>query len=532
MSRSPLMSRLARTLRIAHLCERQGMSTEEGLARAAEAREKAALRPTRRQLLGGVAGAAGLAALGLPRGARAGQGASLDVGIVGAGLAGLTCADKLRAAGVTAKLYEANNRVGGRQFSLRNFFPGQVAELGGELVDNLHKTMIGYANEFGLTLEDMGKQPGDISYYFGGAHVPESVIVDEYRDLVAAMQADLHASTGVPTADYHNAADVALDSMSLEEYLVTRGAGPNIYKAIEESYESEYGLEIADQSCLNFLLFIHADKRSTFTPYGVYSDERYHIVQGSDAIAQGIAGRLAAGSLALNHRLIQVAKTASGRIQLTFKVGTQTVTVTHDAVVLAIPFSVLRGVSLHASLGLPPWKVQAIQQLGYGTNAKRMVGFNGPHWSMLGSNGSSYSDLVDHQCTWETNPSLATTTRAILTDYASGARGASVSQSKLQAETDRFVKALNLVYPGALAAATRVGGNYRAALQHWPSEPTTLGSYTCYTPGQFTTIAENEGKPVGNLLFAGEHANSFYVWQGFMEGAALSGIDAAAALLG
>jgi monoamine oxidase len=526
------MSRLARTLRIANLCERQGLSTREGMARVAEAAAKAAPRPTRRQVLSGMAGVAGLTAFGLPRGARAGQAQNIDVGIVGAGLAGLVCADQLRKAGITAKLYEANPRVGGRQFTLRNYFPGQVAELGGELVDNLHKTLIGYANEFGLTLEDMGKLPGDVFYHFDGAHVPESIIVDEYRDLVAAMRDDLQASTGVPTADYHNAGDVALDNMSLEEYLYTRGAGPAIYKAIEESYEAEYGLAIAQQSALNFLLFIHADSRSTFTPFGVYSDERYHIVEGSDAISQGIANRLAPGSLSLGHRLVQVAKTASGRIQLTFKIGNQTVTVTHDAVVLAIPFTVLRGVTLHASLGLPAWKTQAIQQLGYGTNAKRMVGFNGPHWAMLGSNGSSYSDLADHQATWETNPSLATSSNAILTDYASGARGASLSQSKLQAETHRFVQALDLVYPGALAAATKVGGNYRAVLQHWPSMPTSLGSYTCYTPGQFTTIAENEGKPVGNLFFAGEHANSFYVWQGFMEGAALSGIDAAAALLG
>ena len=76
-----------------------------------------------------------------------------------------------------------------------------------------------------------------------------------------------------------------------------------------------------------------------------------------------------------------------------------------------------------------------------------------------------------------------------------------------------------------------MNGNVLAHLEHWPSNPLTRGSYTCYTPGQFTTIAGHEGQPVGNLFFAGEHANSFYEWQGFMEGAALSGVDAAAAIL-
>jgi monoamine oxidase len=101
----------------------------------------------------------------------------------------------------------------------------------------------------------------------------------------------------------------------------------------------------------------------------------------------------------------------------------------------------------------------------------------------------------------------------------------------VQQEADRFVTALDRVFPGALANATRVGGNYLAHIEHWPSNPLALGSYTCYLPGQFTTIAGNEGKPIGNLFFAGEHANSFYDWQGFMEGAMLSGIDAANALL-
>jgi monoamine oxidase len=59
----------------------------------------------------------------------------------------------------------------------------------------------------------------------------------------------------------------------------------------------------------------------------------------------------------------------------------------------------------------------------------------------------------------------------------------------------------------------------------------TKGSYTCNHPGYFTTIADNEAKPIGNLYFAGEHTSSFYEFQGFMEGAALSGIRAAKEIL-
>jgi monoamine oxidase len=456
--------------------------------------------------------------------------ANLNVGIVGAGLAGLACGYELKKKGVAATVYEAATRAGGRCWSLRGLFPGQVAERGGEFLDNLHKTMLGYTQEFGLALEDVEKLPGEVFYYFDGRHYPESAVVEEYRALVAAMRDDLR-TLGEPTADSHTDADVGLDRTSLLEYLETRQAGPLIKAAVIASYIAEYGLAPEEQSCLNYLLFIHADRRSKFRPFGVFSDERYHVIGGNEQIPQGLAARLG-GQMQYGLELVRVRKTAAGSIELTFKSGSRTVVRTHDAVVLTIPFPVLRRVELDASLGLPAWKRLAIDQLGYGTNSKMMVGFSSRPWVALGSNGTSYSDLPNHQTTWETNPAAATPQRAILTDYSGAQRGATLDPRQAQSEAARFLSDLDLVYPGAFQSATRDSrGRFVVHLEGWPRNPLSLGSYTCYRPGQFTTIAGNEGKPVGNLFFAGEHANSFYEWQGFMEGAALSGIAAAQQIL-
>ncbi|MBD1864673.1 MULTISPECIES: FAD-dependent oxidoreductase [Trichocoleus] len=533
MSHSPLFDNLARAIRVALFCDRQQISTSQGLEWFAAIEEAAdRQRLHRRELLAlgglGIAGAivghmGQVSAAPKPK-------SSATVGIVGAGFAGLTCAYELQRNGILATLHEASDRVGGRCYSLdNNFFPGQVAERGGEFIDNLHKTLIGYAREFGLTLEDVNKQPGEVFYYFNGQRYPESVVVDEFRALVSAMQADLRTLSGEPSADSHTEADVRLDRTSLQAYLDSRQAGNVVKAAIKAAYEAEYGLPIAQQSCLNFLLFIHADRRSKFTPFGVFSDERYHVVEGNDKITQGLRDRLQS-PVKLGMKLLRVRKTGTNQIELTFQSGSRTTTATYNAVVLAIPFTTLRQVELDPSLGLPAWKVQAIQQLGYGNNAKMMLGFNGRPW-LPSSNGSSYSDLPNHQSTWETNPVKATSTQAILTDYSSGDRALRLKVSNVQAEADRFLTDLNRVYPGSKAVATKINGQYRVHLEPWPSNPLTKGSYTCYTPGQFTSIAGNEGKPVGNLHFAGEHANSFYEWQGFMEGAALSGIQAANEIL-
>jgi monoamine oxidase len=538
MSRSKVFDHLIRIARIADYCETRGISTKEGSDRAAALElQRSERRAGRREFLkdmGKLAavGAVGSAAGSLERVFAAQPSASdVNIGIVGAGLAGLVCADELKKNRIQATIFDANTRAGGRCWSLRNFFRGQVAERGGEFIDTPHKTLLGYAKQFNLALEDVGKQPGEVFYFFDGQHYPEAAVVDEYRALVAAMRDDLRQLSNEPTADQHSDADVALDTLNLQDYLQTRAAGPLIGKMIEQAYKAEYGREIAEQSCLNFLLFIHADRRSKFTPFGIFSDERYHVVDGNDRIVEGLTRRLHA-QIEFEMKLLRVLKTASGKIELTFAQGLTTRQATFDAVVLALPFSTLREVDLDSSLGLPSWKVNAIQSLGYGTNAKMMIGFNGRPWIALGSNGASYSDLPNHQATWETNPSRSRSSRGLITDYSSGVRGASLDVNNLQGEALSFLDDLDLVFPGAFTAATRDSqGNFRAHLEHWPSNPLSKGSYTCYLPGQFTTIAGNEGKPIGNLHFAGEHANSFYEWQGFMEGAALSGIQAAQEIL-
>jgi monoamine oxidase len=431
---------------------------------------------------------------------------------------------------------DANTRTGGRCWSLRGFFPGQVAERGGEFVDNLHKTMLHYARRFELALEDVSKEPGEVFYYFRGQHVPESTVVDEFRDFVWAMHLDLRRLSNEVTALSHTDEDVVLDRTTLQSYLegensANLAAGPIATAAISEAYIAEYGLETDRQSCLNFLLFIHADRRSKFTPFGIFSDERYHLLDGNDRIVEGLT-RALARPVEPGMMLIGVRRTPGGRVELTFETPGGTVSHTHDAVVLAIPFSTLRYVELDVNLGLSPAKRAAIDLLGYGTNAKMMVGFDSRPWIAQGSNGASYSDLANHQATWETNPKRATPVSGVLTDYSGGDRGDSLDPGAVQLEAGLFLEDLDMVFPGAQsAAARRADGSVVAHLEHWPSNPLTLGSYTCYLPGQFTTIAGLEGLPGGNVYFAGEHANSFYEFQGFMEGAALSGIDIAAAIL-
>lgn len=516
MSRTPSFASFKKIAKLSTICDIEGVSPRAAI-------EMDQSRPSRRQVLKLAGGAAlGMAALGAgfrPRSAQP------RIAILGGGLAGLAAADRLRARGYSATIYEASTRIGGRCKSLRGFFPNQVAEMGGEFIDTGHKTMINYAREFGLTLEDVNKEPGEPRYYFGGQVYDDAEVIEEYRALSRQMQTDLRLSSGAPTFFAHNDYDIELDYTDLETYLATRGAGlPLIQAVMKEAYLAEYGLEPSQQSALNFLLFAKVSQRSKFQPFGVFSDERYHVVEGNDAIASGIAQRLP-GQTLYGRRLTDLKKNSAGEFELKFAGYNQLVKA--DYVICTIPFRVLRELNLDPSLGISSDVRRAINNVGFGLNAKTMVSFSGEPWlTNQGSNGTAYSDLTEVQTTWQTNPVNAGPT-SILTDYAGGDRAASLGTRTVQAQVSAWVNQLDVVYPGAKVAARKHGSNYIAAREDWPSNPLTKGGYTCYLPGQFTTIADLESQPAGALKFAGEHADSFYSWQGFMEGACLSGIRAA-----
>ncbi len=190
----------------------------------------------------------------------------------------------------------------------------------------------------------MAKGKEEVFYHFFGQRHAEAEVVDEFRVLVDAMRDDLRALR-TPTADSFTPEDAVLDFTNLQEYLETRGAGTLIKAVLDVAYTIEYGLEIDRQSCINFLLFIHADRRSKFRPFGVFSDERYHVIGGNQQIPAGLAAGLA-GQIQFGMTLLGVSKTPAGRIELRLQDGSSTVT--SDARRRRHCHSVLRAARRHA----------------------------------------------------------------------------------------------------------------------------------------------------------------------------------------
>jgi monoamine oxidase len=546
MSRNPLLDQFSRTLRLAWLAERMNTSTEEALERAAQRRDGAAQQRSRREFVGDLARVAASGALAAVAGsARAAHaqpgGASRSIAIVGAGMAGLACADRLRGAGILATIYEAAPaRVGGRVRSMSGAFPGRTIELGGEFIDYWHATILRYVRRFGLTRIDLFDTAGEVLYRLDGTTYPESTIIDAFRDVVQRMKEDMRLVTsGISARNFDPAADGPdrrLDNTNLLEYLEQMDADRVLIRAIESVFGGEYGQEIERQSCLNFVLFAKLTRsKSRIVYFGANNAERYAIAEGNETLARSLrdalvaAGGLVRGGMGLD----AVRKAPDGRYVLSF--GART-TATHDAVVLAIPATVIRTrVALDASLGIAPQTRAAISGLLYGDNTKTMFQFgsNEP-FAALGGDGTAYAAdpmLQNVQVAFPAKTSApgADPARPVVVDYGFGERGRRLPT--VDPDGTGFLNGYDVIFPGAAAAAVPLLNGQGFARAHWPSEPNALGSYTCNQPGYFTTMEGWLGEPAGNLTFAGEHTDSFHNFQGFIEGAAVSGVRAAEYLL-
>lgn len=525
MGRTPLFNLLQRAARIAEASLRDPAPLDEFHARVVEARTDHARR---RLLLGAGAGLllAGCGAAGparqvvapLAKTAARGQ---AEVAIVGAGIAGLTAAWRLRQQGVPARVYEAQTRIGGRMLSLSNHFGqgGPVIELGGELIDTDHVRIRALAAELGLTLDDLLDGDGDHdTWWFEGRAYGERDIVQAFVPVAAAIRRDL-APAGDGDYDHtdDNPAFRALDALSIAQWFDRNGVSGWLRKLLDVAYTTEMGLEIGEQSALNFLTFIGIEDAGAFKVFGS-SDERFHVRGGNDLIPRGLGERL--DDAIETGQVLEAISAHGGGYRLSFRSGGASRDVIAQQVVLALPFTLLRQVRI--DVPLPQAKRDAIEQLAYGTNAKLMIGFNQRVWRQHGANGASMSDLAC-QTTWDT--SRKQPGAGVLTNFTGGRHGVALGEGTAKAHADAASRDLDRLWPGALAA--REGA--REARMHWPSNPWALGSYACLRPGDWSRLRGVVGAPVGNLYFAGEHCAA--ETQGFMEGGCESGELVAEAIL-
>jgi monoamine oxidase len=522
MPRTPLLSRLCALSAHFHAHRQAELAPQSAFDRH---RSPTVLtRRTFVQSAGAVAAAAALGGRAWP-GAKALQ---PKIAVVGAGLAGLVAAWRLKQHGFVVPIYEASARAGGRvQTDFKTFaVSGQRVERGGELIDSGHKRMRKLVKKLGLELDDLlaaepqGTAP--LAQFAGQAYTFEQAEQD-----FAAVYPKLHkdvVKAGFPTTyAAHTPHGYALDHLSIEQWIEARvpgGLAAPFGQLLATAYDIEYGAPVAQQSALNLVYLLgYGSTPNGFALFGE-SDERFRVRGGNQQVPDRLAALLSS-QLRPQHRLVALKTLSGGRTRLSFDTPAGPLDVVADRVILSVPFAVLRDSVDVSELALQPLKRTAIETLGMGTNVKVHVQFVDRHWYDFDCNGETFAD-TGFQNTWEETRAQPGT-EGILNNFL-GSHGPLVGHLPPEGAADALLAQIEPLLPG-------ISGKWNgvSSIDSWPDSPYQKGSYSYWKVGQYTQFAGVEREPEGHVHFAGEHTSLEF--QGYMEGAVESGARAAAEVL-
>jgi monoamine oxidase len=446
-------------------------------------------------------------------------GATIDVVVVGAGLAGLTAARALDAADVSVGVIEARDRVGGRTMAGR--VAGTTLEMGGQWAGPKQRRILALACEVGVETFPT-HLPGRTVFCEGGRRSEyEEDGEIPFRDpaslgeVQGAFQALGELARSVPAGAPWEAEKAAeLDAQTLETWKLGRvqSRGASFY--FDLAVESLYACEPREVS----LLAVLADIASSGSYGGLFdieaSAEEFRFFGGAEEISARLARELD-GRVILDSPVRRIVQEKDG-----VRVESDRFPVRAGFVIVTVP-PALRG-RMEYVPALPPVYDGLSQRMPMGAVIKCHAVYDAPFWRDAGLNGRTESDTGPCKITCDnSSPGVDT---GVLTGFILGSDarewGRRGPEERQRAVLECFVRSFGEEALGPLAYAE----------VDWGAEIYSRGGYTGVpVPGMLLDHGPALAEPLGRILWAGAETAS--EWNGYMDGAVESGERAAREVL-
>jgi monoamine oxidase len=478
----------------------------------------------RRELIAGglTAGAAGVLggadpSAAQPRRRRVPHPKVYDVAVVGAGLAGLSAATSVRAAGRSVVVLEARRRVGGRNFD-HPLAPGKVAELGGEWAGPGQDVVLGLAKELGVAIFDAYSDgngvyynaQGDLQTYNGDIPPasPVSLVVLEaaileFNQMAASVPADKPW-----TAPQAGTWDQETIQTWVNQNLHTAEAQNLVGLAIRGVYGEE-----ADQISLLDLLQAISGVGGDFNTL-IGSAQSLRFVGGPQQLSEKLAARL--GRVVHTGVVVRAVDQTGAGVRL----HSDSETFSARRAILTMPKTLLGRITFDPPL--PPLVDQLLQREPMGSVLKINAIYSHPFWRNQGLSGSATSEVGPIRITYDNSPPDGNP--GVLVGFMEGNDSRAFYGVSPAARRQ-----------AALACFARYFGSQALnptgyVDMMWALEPFTRGAYGSFNPpGVLTSLNDPLVEPIGRLHYASSDASA--QWPGYMDGAIRSGQAAASATL-
>jgi monoamine oxidase len=440
-----------------------------------------------------------------------------DVVVVGAGFSGLMAARCLVAGGLSVRVLEARDRVGGR--TLTRQVEGEAIDIGGQWIGPAQHRMHALCKELHIGLFptfDRGRKILDVagkqSTYEGA--IPSLPLLHLLELQWSMMRID-RMTAKVPVQDpwfVRGAAE--MDALTVEAWKQRSVRSQQVREVFDAAMRVVFGAEPSEMSLLHFLFYLRSGGglKQLVEVKGAAQQDR--LVQGAQVLASRMAD-------ALGDRVILSAPVRAIEQSGEFVTVTATTGVYRArTVIVAIP-PALAG-KIHYDPPLPAARDQLTQRIPMGATIKCVALYERPFWRDTGFSGEVVTSRDPFSVVYDNSPHGEA--HGALVGFVVGHAARRMSTFS---EADRRRQALD---GWARYFGPRAARPVAYVEKDWAADPWSGGCPAGVPmPGILTVCGEALRAPVQRIHWAG--TETAYEWNGYMEGALEAGERAASEVM-
>jgi monoamine oxidase len=438
------------------------------------------------------------------------NGAGMRVVVIGAGLAGLTAAVDLAAAGAEVTVLEARDRVGGRMHGVP-MSANVVADGGAAYLGVRHTELLALLGEHGLGLAPTGME-GDSTFLVSDERTTTSSRVppldavalgdlfDRLEDLVAQVR---------PDAPWESPDAERLDRLTAAQWLADEVEHPAARTFFPLFIGEMMAADPASISVLHMAFYLRSGGGIRYLNAFEGGAQQWRVDGGSHQLGEAMADRLG-DRIRLGQPVTAVDQDADEVVvHSVSSVDGRRHAYRVDRVVVAVPPLLAQRIEFRPGLPTP----RATAATGRGCAVKVHLSYPAPIWREHGLSGWSVSAHGPLLSTVDDSP--VDESAGVLTGFVTGAAASSFSALSADEQRDAAVAHASRLFP-------QLPPPSRCTVTDWLAEEYSRGCYAAlFGPGDWLRLGPTLTEPHGRVHWAGTETSLEFF--GLMEGAIRSG---------